>query len=77
MGTGMLVALSSLGNSCANERPHPGVSLAHEVHLACCLVDAHILQHGAKADGLVDLRLTGGLQPDALGVAPALNVENT
>lgn len=52
-------------------------SLAHEVHLACCLVELHILQHSPKANGLVDLWLTGSLQADALGVAAALDVEHT
>lgn len=52
-------------------------SLAHVVHLPACLVDLNILQHSTKSDSLVDLRLTGCLQPNALGIAAALNVEHT
>ncbi len=43
----------------------------HPPHL-----DHDVLQHAAEPDGLEDLRLAVGLQPDALGVAAALDVED-
>lgn len=39
-------------------------------------VKDHVFQHGAKTDGLPDLRLVALLEPDTLGVAAALNVED-
>lgn len=46
------------------------------VHITRRLVDDDVLQHRTKADGCIDLWLTAGLQPDALGIAPALDVEH-
>lgn len=51
-------------------------SLAVKVDLAGVLVKDHILQHRPEADGVVDLRLAGLLEADALSVAAALDVEH-
>mmetsp|Transcript_2691 Transcript_2691/g.7620 ORF Transcript_2691/g.7620 Transcript_2691/m.7620 type:complete len:286 (-) Transcript_2691:1238-2095(-) len=57
----------------------PGV-LCHtavgEVHHVAVVVVDHILQNGAEADGIVDVRLRHGIQVDALGVASAFDVEH-
>mmetsp|Transcript_5437 Transcript_5437/g.12488 ORF Transcript_5437/g.12488 Transcript_5437/m.12488 type:complete len:236 (+) Transcript_5437:615-1322(+) len=47
------------------------------VHLACALVEDHILQQRAKADRIPNLRLLLTCEADGLGIATALNVEDT
>ena len=56
--------------------PTSRCALVVKVNLAGVLVKNDILQHGAKADGLPDLGLARALEPDALGVAAALDVEH-
>ena len=51
--------------------------LVVKVHLTGVLIKDNVLQHSAKLDGVPDLRLILPLQIDALGVAAALNVEDT
>mmetsp|Transcript_58419 Transcript_58419/g.153834 ORF Transcript_58419/g.153834 Transcript_58419/m.153834 type:complete len:661 (+) Transcript_58419:301-2283(+) len=46
------------------------------VHFACRVVPDHVLEHGAKADRVVDLRLLLAREADGLGVAAALDVED-
>ena len=43
---------------------------------ASALGEDHVLQDGSEADGLVDLRLEGRGEVDALGVTPPLDVEH-
>lgn len=40
-------------------------------------VEHHVLQHGTKLDGVVNLGLLLGGKPNALGVAPTFDVEHT
>ena len=47
------------------------------VDLSAPLVEDHILQHAPEADGVVNLRLLLTRQVDALGIAAALDVEDT
>jgi hypothetical protein len=47
------------------------------VGLAVCYVEDDVLEDGTEADGIVDLRLLFSGEVDALGIAPALDVEDT
>ena len=47
-------------------------------HVSPCLgVIHHVLQHCAKADGIVDIWLIAWVEVDALSIAAPLNVEHT
>ena len=58
---------------------HPGVlglRVVVVVRLAGCPIEHHVLEDRPEADGVVDLRLARLGEPDALGVAAALDVED-